>query len=251
MKQAITFLVLVLPLGAQNPFSGNARETDAGRGLFRIMCAPCHGIQAKGGRGPDLTLGVFHAGESDRDLFRVIADGVTGTEMPGYQTRIGDDNIWRLISYIRSVSTRRTEPVTGNAANGEKLFWSKHGCGNCHRAGLRGGASGPDLTRVGRKRSLAYLRQSITEPNADVTPGYYKITVTRMDGSRITGVQRGFDNFSAQLMTADGKLYSFSRAEVQSAEREYVSVMPPYNRLPAAEIDDLVAYLASLKGEQQ
>lgn len=251
MKQAVATLILTLPLYAQNPFAGNAAETDAGRGLFRIMCAPCHGIQAKGGRGPDLTIGTFHAGDQDRDLFRVIANGVTGTEMPGYQARIGDDNVWRLISYIRSVSTRRSEAVAGNAASGEKLFWGRQGCGNCHRVGQRGGSSGPDLTRVGRKRSLGYLRQSILEPNADVTPGFYKITVTRADGSRVTGVQRGFDNFSAQLMTVDGKLYSFDRSEVRSAEREYLSVMPAYTRLPSPEIDDILAYLASLRGEQQ
>jgi len=67
-------MVAPIVAAAQNPFAGNAKETDVGRGLFRIVCAPCHGIQAKGGRGPDLTLGVYRAGSEDTDLYRVIAE---------------------------------------------------------------------------------------------------------------------------------------------------------------------------------
>ena len=34
-----------------------------GYGIFRIYCAPCHGIHAQGGRGPDLSRGVFASGD--------------------------------------------------------------------------------------------------------------------------------------------------------------------------------------------
>ena len=40
------------------------------------------------------------------DLFRVIYHGVQGTEMPSYGARIGDDNVWRMVTYIRSLTTR-------------------------------------------------------------------------------------------------------------------------------------------------
>ena len=67
--------------GAQtNPFAGDPKAVEAGRGAFRVVCSPCHGILGKGGRGPDLTIGVYMAGDSDGDLFRVIADGVPGSE---------------------------------------------------------------------------------------------------------------------------------------------------------------------------
>lgn len=243
-------LLLSLPLAAQNPFAGNATEAETGRGLFRIRCAPCHGIAAKGGRGPDLTLGTFSAGNIDKDLFRVISFGVTGTEMPPYGF-VGDENIWRLVAYIRSVSTPQQQVVNGNPTNGESVFWKKGGCGNCHRVGMRGGPMGPDLTRVGRKRSLPYLRQSILNPNADLTPGFYKITVVTSDGRKITGVQKGFDNFSAQLITTDGRILSYQRSAITSAEREYVSMMPVYKNFNESELNDLIAYLVSLRGEQQ
>src|SRR5262245_7738788 len=106
--------LLTLPGAAQtNPYAGNAKEIDAGRGLFRIRCAPCHGIRAQGGRGPDLTTGVFNAGERDADLFRVISDGVPGTEMPAYGITTDDGNIWRLIAYIRSTAIPNPVRATG------------------------------------------------------------------------------------------------------------------------------------------
>src|SRR5882672_1074382 len=120
-------MVAPIAAAAQNPFAGNAKETDVGRGLFRIVCAPCHGIQAKGGRGPDLTLGVYRAGSEDKDLYRVIAEGVAGTEMPGSLERIGSDNVWRLAAYIRSATQRSDAVINGNRARGEKLFWGKGG----------------------------------------------------------------------------------------------------------------------------
>lgn len=246
-------MLLLLPavLAAQNPFAGNAAEADAGRGLFRILCRPCHGIQAQGGRGPDLTAGIYANGNSDQDLFRVIFHGVPGTEMPGYGARINDGNVWRIVTYIRSLATRQEKPPSGNAAAGETLFWGRGSCGTCHRVGQRGGAMGPDLTRIGRKRSLAHLRQSLVEPDADLTPGYYKITVTPRPGQEIAGTQRNYDNFSAELMTPDGQVHFFERDAVVSVQREYVSMMPAYKTLAERDMNNLLLYLLSLRGENR
>src|SRR5213080_4953680 len=117
----------------QNPFKNDSQAAEAGRGAFRIYCAPCHGIRAEGGRGPDLTRGVYTAGETDADLFNVISNGVPGTEMPSFSLGLGDENTWRVVSYLRSATRRDAEKVTGNPASGEKLFWGKGGCGGCHR----------------------------------------------------------------------------------------------------------------------
>ncbi|MBI3209500.1 MAG: c-type cytochrome [Candidatus Solibacter usitatus] len=251
MHSKVLLFALTLPalLSAQNRIVGNAAEAEAGRGLFRIVCAPCHGIQAKGGRGPDLTTGVFNSGNRDEDLFRVISQGVSGTEMPGYGVRFGTDNIWRFVAYLRSATNRRAVASVGNATAGEKLFWSKGACGQCHRVGQRGGPMGPDLTRAGRKRSYEYLRAALTDPNAELTTGYYKITVVTRDGKTISGVQKGFDNFSAQLMTVDGVIHSFLRENVQSCEREYVSLMPSYKSWSETELNDIVAFLVTLRGD--
>ena len=75
--------------------------------------------------------------------------------------------------------------------------------------------------------------------------------ITR-DGTKIIGVHRGYDNFNAQLVDQSGKFYSFDKSEVTSARQEYRSLMPgTYAKVfSPAEIDDVLAYLMTLKGVQ-
>ena len=86
----------------------------------------------------------------------------------------------------------------------------------------RGGRLGPDLTRSGEQRSRAYLRESVLDPSKDISPGYATITIIQRDGAKLIGVERGFDDFSAQLMDASGNYYSFLKSDVRSAKRETV-----------------------------
>jgi putative heme-binding domain-containing protein len=237
-----------------NPLAGNAQAIELGRVMFRMSCSGCHGLRATGGRsGPDLTRGAFAAGDTDADLFRVLSDGVPGTEMPAFAAWMDVDERWRVISYVRSLTPHETVPIRGDAAAGEQLFWGKGGCGRCHRVGGRGTSIGPNLTRAGRQRSLAYLRESVVAPNADISPGHATITVVTRDGKTITGVEKGFDNFSTLLMDLSGRLYSFQKDEVTSAERQYRSLMPlDYGRLLSErELDDLLAFLAGLRGGER
>ena len=253
MYRLAILLLSVSTALAQNPLAGNAGALESGREGFRIFCSPCHGIRGAGGRGPDLTRGTFAVGDKDTDLYHAIADGISGTEMQSYSVTLGDEGVWRLVTYIRSIARNENAPAIGDRAAGEKLFWTKGGCGQCHVVGPRGGHLGPDLSRVGRQRSLNYLRESIVEPSKDLTAGYFTITVVTADGKQITGVQRGYDNFSVQLMDGSEKFYSFQRSDLRSVKREYRSLMPDgYGKmLTAAELDNLVAYLAGLRGGKE
>ena len=235
-----------------NPLAGNPKAAEDGRVAFRGSCSLCHGIKGEGGRGPDLTASGFATGASDADLYGVIANGVTGTEMAGFASRFESDDIWRLVSYVRSIAGSSSTRITGNTANGERLFWNKGQCGQCHMISGRGKRMGPELTQVGRQRSAGYLRESIVNPGADLTPGFSTITVVTNDGKRIVGAQRGFDEFSAQLMDVSETYYSFQKSDVASITLEYRSLMPStFARLfSEPELNDLIAYLASLRGRR-
>lgn len=242
---------LLLPAQQSNPFAGSADDIDVGRGTFRIYCSPCHGIHAQGGRGPDLTLGVYEAGETDADLHRVISGGVDGTEMPGYGERMNEDSIWRIVAYIRSAAKPDQAKPTGDAAAGKAIYHGKGGCAGCHQIGGEGGVLGPELRRVGRSRSLAHLRRALVEPDAELTPGYGSVEIETPDDKVIRGVEKNFDNFYVTLMEAGEKLHSYERTELKRSERTTRSLMPSYAQsLSAKEIDDVVAYLASLRGEE-
>jgi len=233
-------MLAILALLAQS----SPADIEAGKATFRIYCSPCHGRNAEGGpRGPDLTL------RGERDPAQAIADGIPGSEMRAYRSTFSTDNIERLVNYIRS-RERAPETVSGSAASGEKIFWGKGGCGACHRVGDRGGAFGPDLTRIGRARGLASLRESTVNPDADIPGGYRGVSVVTRDGKTIRGRELGYDAFSVRLADAGGAYHSFLRDEVERVTIEKRSLMPPFRGSPA-ELNDLLAYLTSLKGDSR
>jgi cytochrome c oxidase cbb3-type subunit 3 len=252
MRRVLLVLCITKFLSAQtNPLAGNQAAIDVGKGNFRLYCAACHGIHAQGGRGPDLTRGSFTAGDSDADVFRVISRGVEGTEMTSYGERFDDQMIWRFVAYIRSAAHTAPSTVNGDARHGRQVFEGKGGCGGCHAVGGKGGGIGPELTRIGRQRSLDYLREKLLDPSASITPGYGTLTVTLRDGHTVSGIEKGFDDFSAQLLDMNRQFHSFRKEEVASVKREDRSLMPSNyaQKLATAEQTDLLAYLVSLKGQ--
>ncbi len=226
----------------QNPLASDRAAADVGKGMFRVYCVGCHGINGQGSRGPDLRSTQHH---DDQELFTTIAKGSQGSEMPSFEGSIDENGIWRLVTYIRSISKPDDAPLTGDSTNGEKLFWGKGGCGACHRVNSRGGRLGPDLSKIGRTRTRVYLRESISTPDEDIAPGYGTVSVVTRDGKNITGVERSFDNFTVQLMDSSETFHSFDRSEVQSVKRENRSLMPK-SSLSDSEIDDVIAWFVKL-----
>ena len=106
----------------------------------------------------------------------------------------------------------------------------------------RGGRLGPDLTRVGAARSVAYLTESIREPDKEPQPGddgpeqplrdirseYETVTAVTLDGQRIIGVAKNEDAFSLQLLGQDEKLHLFLKKDLREVLHERRSLMPAY-----------------------
>jgi cytochrome c oxidase cbb3-type subunit 3 len=233
-----------------NPVHGNAQAIEQGLQLFRMSCASCHGLNAKGLRGPDLTTGQFARGGSDGQLFRTVMQGIPGTDMPGAQySDATPDQVWALVAYLRTLSgPASAEDARGNAQNGESLFWGKATCGQCHMVRGRGGRLGPDLSRIGVTRSRTALIQEIRTPSGLFTDGFWPVTVVARDGRRIRGVRKNEDPFSLQIMDTNERILSFDHSDLREVVREPRSLMPDYgaDRLTDAELDDVIRYLRSL-----
>ena len=115
----------------ENPFTDGIDARMGGR-QFRSNCARCHGMDAKGsdeGGGPNLTTGTFQNASTDAGLFKVIREGIDGTEMIGISRRATDQTVWQIMTYLDSL---RVNPVDvdlpGSATAGRQVFTGK---GNC------------------------------------------------------------------------------------------------------------------------
>ncbi|HYM12213.1 MAG TPA: c-type cytochrome [Bryobacterales bacterium] len=224
-------------------------DAAAGAGTYRVYCSECHGREGHGGRGPDLTSGRWTHGSTDADIARVIAKGVPGTGMPAWGGDFDDTAVRQLVAFVRSLNAGGAPVLpTGNAERGQESFWGKGNCGACHMVSGRGGRLGPELTRIGAQRSLAYLRESIVKPSADIAPGYEAVRVRPRRGSSITGIRKNEDNFTIQIFDTSEKYHSFQKADLDSLEEMPESLMPPGSLSPA-EVDDVVAYLDTLRGK--
>jgi cytochrome c oxidase cbb3-type subunit 3 len=249
----------------QNPFTGGAKAAKAGEFQFRINCAFCHGLGARGGgRGPDLTRAQKRHGSLDSDLFRTISQGVPGTAMPpngntGQGVGMTDEEIWQVITYLRSVQTKAPAQPTGNAAHGKQLFYGDANCSGCHMVEGKGGRLGPDLSGVGMARSVEYIVESVRRPSRRLAQGlqestkefpqeYETVTVVTADGREIKGVTMNEDNFSVQMMDVSEQIHLFEKDELRSFSKSRVSSMPSYDTtlLSDKDLQDIVSYLLSV-----
>jgi cytochrome c oxidase cbb3-type subunit 3 len=256
--------LLVRPTAAQtqNPFSADPTVAKAGEFEFRINCALCHGLGARGGgRGPDLTRARKRHGDSDGDLFRNIGQGIPGTAMPANGTNgqgvgMTDEEIWQIIAYLRSVQVRVPSKKLGTAANGRKLFYGDANCSTCHMVEGRGGRVGPDLTSVGTSRTVESLVESVrtpsqqlawglTEPTKEFAQRYETVTVVTPDSKEIKGVTLNEDSFSLQVMDTAEQIHLFDKDKLRSIKKSRESLMPSYDpgTLSDQDLSDIIAYL--------
>ncbi|HVH28836.1 MAG TPA: c-type cytochrome [Vicinamibacterales bacterium] len=234
-------------LPGKNPLQGNPDAIKYGMGLFRGRCADCHGMDARGVRGPDITQ-VWASGRTDDGLFKTIKGGVPGTEMPA-NPRINDQETWQILAYLRTLAASApTDPPRGNAENGEKLFRTH--CSACHTVNASGGRLGPDLSRIGAARSREAITLRIRRGLETFGPGYEPVTVTPETGQPIRGVKKNEDLFSVQIMDTTERIQGYEKDKMKSVENGTRSVMPAFgpDRLSDGDLDDLVRYLQTLRG---
>lgn len=250
----------------KNPYAGDTKMAKMGEGQFRINCAFCHGLGARGGgRGPDLTRAQKRHGSSDEEIFHNIHDGIAGTAMPpattgGIGVGMTDEEIWQVVTYIRSVE-KKANIAAGNATRGKELFYGTAACGTCHMVNGKGGRLGPELSAVASSRSPEYFVESLRSPSKRLAQGivevmkdfpqeYETANVTAADGTKYQGVVLNEDAFTVQMMDTRESLHLWEKSSLKSYEKTRQSLMPAYDEkmLPEKDVQDLLAFLAASGG---
>src|SRR5580704_15077523 len=249
----------------RNPLANDPKAAKAGEYEFRINCALCHGLGAHGGgRGPDLTRAQKKHAHSDAELFQVISNGIPGTVMPANGTNgqgvgMTDEEIWQIITYIRSVEVKASATPVGNAAHGKELFYGDANCSLCHMVEGKGGRIGPDLSSVGGSRTRDAIIDSVRNPSRRLAWGltestkefpqeYETVTVVTAEGKEIKGVALNEDNFSVQIIDSSEQVYLLDKDKLRSFKKSRESLMPIYapDLLSDKDLNDIVAYLISV-----
>lgn len=236
-------------------------DPEAGHQLFEVHCAPCHGPNGEGGRGPTLARPRLPRGTDPEAITAIIRSGIAGTEMPRFPLEKSQAAV--VAAWVWHLGQLPPEKIPGDPVRGAALYRERGNCALCHQLHGYGGAIGPDLTDVGLRRSAAYLRTSVVNPGADVPKSFQvfrtdvnihenflMVTVMTKDGRQVTGVRVNEDTFTLQIRDFANQLHFFQKSDLANLEKDWgKSPMPSYaGAFSASELDDLIAFLSAQKG---
>uniref|UniRef100_A0A7C1K3G2 C-type cytochrome n=1 Tax=Thermomicrobium roseum TaxID=500 RepID=A0A7C1K3G2_THERO len=167
------------------PSSARPQALETGRIVYLGACSQCHGADAdgKGWLGmlsypPASALNDADTqARSDAELYWIIANGLSFTGMPGFRDRLSDEQIWAVVTYLRSLSPNTLAPVpvtptpttqelagadsTQTGASRGAALYTALGCVNCH--GAVGNAPGRLELRATDQRAVRAIREGTEE----------------------------------------------------------------------------------------
>jgi cytochrome c oxidase cbb3-type subunit 3 len=86
-----------------NPLAANASAVEDGHRLFIAMnCAGCHGYDAKGNMGPNLTDAYWRYGGTPAGIYNSIYDG-RPLGMPAWGRALPAQDIWKIVAFLQSL----------------------------------------------------------------------------------------------------------------------------------------------------
>jgi hypothetical protein len=99
------------------------------------------------------------------------------------------DGVTLAVAYVRKLGASATPPVVeGDVAKGKAIFAIRN-CATCHDLGY-----GPNLASIGARRTAASLRESVTDPAAEVAG---RIADVLVPGKK--GLERGAVKYDALI----------------------------------------------------
>jgi putative heme-binding domain-containing protein len=155
----------------------------------------------------------------------------------------GSDHVSRLAELMRDLPT-------GGVETGKQVFFGrKAACSTCHRVGDGGGKIGPDLSKVGERRSERDLVEALLFPAASIARGFESQVIRTTDGRTLTGLVVRETAESVFLRTSDQREVRLRRSDIEAQKPSDQSIMPAglENTMTRQELADLVAYLRSLR----
>src|SRR5579862_8623095 len=152
------------------------QSANSGKKRFERLCAACHGADGTGGeRGPALVGRQDSRIHSADDIRNMIRNGSPAAGMPPFH--MAPTQLEDLVAFVNELrSPAADNPAPGDAAAGERFFFGAGNCASCHTVRGRGGWVGPNLSDLGRQRSLSEIEKALKDPGRRTTPGFEVVT---------------------------------------------------------------------------
>ena len=185
--------------------------------------------------------------EKDKVYLQYLMGEIKSIDISKLPKAKGPGVAWTVDSAVKMLNE---EPLVGRSlANGKKMF-SAGLCVACHRFGMEGGGSGPDLTNLAKRSDYKSILESTLQPNLVVSDQFEQHELKMKDGSVVMGriVVDEKDSYSlVQSGLEPLKLKKVKKSEVASKKGSKISMMPGglINSMNAEELKDLVAYFVS------
>ena len=150
-----------------NPLAGDPAAIKLGQNIFRGRCAVCHGIDAKGYRGSDLTSGDWVHGGADAQIFKTIThrrarhrDARQSSTCPKTKSGCSSPTCGRSAPPAGRWPSAATRPAASSSSGppaaptaAAATWWA-----------AAAGVSDPILSRIGASRSATALEREIRRP---------------------------------------------------------------------------------------
>ena len=269
MRAAVALLLVVGLQAADRVDLASEDFIEEGSGQFAKSCAVgyCHGSEGRSARGPALRDRVW----DPRELFRITADGLPGTSMPGWKDVLSEEAVWAVTAYVMSLSS---EPPSGTAAvvelgtaiqaparpelsaqalHGKQLFFDltrERRCSVCHQVDGQGTPIGPNLQVAANGKTPQELERDILEPDGRIAYGFEQVQVELGSGETIAGVLAEETETRIRIFDAASMpppLRSVRKAEVKRQQTRQRSSMP--DDLDTVYTSDEIAAIATYLSE--
>jgi cytochrome c oxidase cbb3-type subunit 3 len=233
---------------AHSQTDSHAEQVQRGRKQFVQSCGFCHGVDATGGRAPDLVRSPLVAHDQKGELIgEVIRNGRPDKGMPALPMtpeQIADIAAFlhaRALEALESSGVPRDYPAekltTGKVEAGKAFFEGPGGCSGCH-------ANPAELAAAGRKYSSIEFESHMLYPEDKPITA----VVTLRSGEQIRGKVIHLNDFVIGVEGEGGWYKSFSRekvkVEIQDPLEAHRRLLP---RLRQADMHNLFTYLYSLR----
>jgi cbb3-type cytochrome c oxidase subunit III len=180
---------------------GPKADLQKGQQLFTQKCGSCHtltGAGTNGDIGPNLDYAFKQARANgmDSDTIKGVIEAQVDNPRPAPTQAtdvymppklVGGEDLNDVASYVASVAG---VPGIKPPVFQPPQFFATN-CGGCHTLSAAGttGTTGPNLTTALTGQSAAEIAQSISDPNAKITPGYPPNVMPQNFGQTLTPPQ--------------------------------------------------------------